>query len=234
MNPQSLCASCGALLPADARFCPRCGREAAATIPPAVPDEQPALAPPPPIERSGRPIPEGPRSRTWLLVPLVIAVLAGLTLAILSRMPFGGRRETQSRVSAPETQLPPRDDGRIVEIDPDDPRVQQTPTQTVAPPPVTAAPREQVAPPPPVEAGGDAVVTESDAATSLLDYLQSHDVYGIDSTCLGVRNLAYENAGYTFEAMDQCEGARSLGKWRVDAQDGDIYRQRPDGRYLAP
>src|SRR5512140_1367351 len=172
MNEQSFCTNCGALLPDAARHCPRCGGEAPVAIPPGMPvqqapDDRPV--PPPAIEQSGGAVPEGRRSLTWLLVPLVIAVLAGLTLAILSRMPFGGRQETQSRVSAREPQQPPSGSGRIVELDPDDPRLRPSATDTVAPPPATVPPQERT-PAPSQESAAETDVSESDASASLLDY----------------------------------------------------------------
>lgn len=61
--------------------------------------------------------------------------------------------------------------------------------------------------------------------------------YKTSPECVRVRNRGYRNAGYALEVWGTCgerSGSRLLGRWRIDAKNGEIFRQREDGRYLKP
>lgn len=85
---------------------------------------------------------------------------------------------------------------------------------------------------PRVEPGEDEI-SDEEAVATLQGFLDARNFYEIDDSCLSVRSLGYQNAGYTLEATDRCEG-RSLGRWRVDSKTRELYRQRADGKYRRP
>lgn len=61
--------------------------------------------------------------------------------------------------------------------------------------------------------------------------------YNTSPECVRVTNRGYRNAGYTLEVWGTCgggSGSRLLGRWRIDAKNGEVFRQREDGRYLKP
>ena len=232
-----------------AQFCPRCGNPAAGVVPPTyIPAPPVPVHPPvaPPVAASTV-VEERPKRSTFFIwVPIALVALALLAWAVLSGLPFSDE--------------PPRQDPRPVEVV----NERQVTTATVGqisngdemresptPAPVTARPaaarpapapvrRVQPAPVPrPVPAPRTAAANEEDeisepsAIGTLHSYISSRDFYGVSSECLSVASAGYRNIGYDLQVADKCTG-RSLGRWRVDAKTREIYRQRPDGRYLRP
>lgn len=133
----------------------------------------------------------------------------------------------------PMTSSPPR---------PEPPAAQPPPAATTPPPSTTRpapapAPARPAQPPPQEPEREDERISQSEAASILRSYVTSRNVYGVASECVQVNSRGYLNAGYTFEVWHSCTGggrSRLLGRWRVDAKNGDVFRQRSDGRYLRP
>ena len=64
-------------------------------------------------------------------------------------------------------------------------------------------------------------------------YVAARDQYGISSECVEVTPVEFRNRGYTVSVGDRCDG-KSLGRWRIDSQTREIFRQQSDGRFLRP
>lgn len=96
------------------------------------------------------------------------------------------------------------------------------PVGRTTPPPVRSVPE-------PAQRGA---VTETDAIAIVRG--AAHSYYdGVTGECLNVASEGYRNVGYTMSVRDSCRGT-ALGRWRVDARNGDVFRQREDGRFLKP
>lgn len=111
------------------------------------------------------------------------------------------------------------------------PVITRTPPPSPVPQPVPVRTR----PPEPsrtagTRAGGE--ISDSEAVGVLRSYISSRD-YGVSTDCLSVNSRGYRNVGYDLQASDSCTG-RSIGRWRVDSKTREVFRQRPDGRYLRP
>lgn len=113
---------------------------------------------------------------------------------------------------------------------------QTTVTAAPLPPPVAATSSPAPAPvPAPAPAPAARELTESDATSRLTALLNARRPYDVRPECVGVRSEGYRNVGYTLEVRDLCHGdPQTLGRWRVDARTGEVFRQREDGRYLRP
>jgi hypothetical protein len=133
------------------------------------------------------------------------------------------------------------------------PQPAPTPTPTPALPPVTTTPPPaatqprpapvsppvvtQDPPPPSRPAPAESRISEGEAVSRVRQYVASRRVYDTSTACTSVRSRGLINEGYTIEVWDSCAasgGSRRLGRWRVDVKTGEIFRQRDDGRYLAP
>ena len=80
-------------------------------------------------------------------------------------------------------------------------------------------------------------ISEPEATSALRRHLAAANPYDVSSTCLQLRSAGYRNVGYTFSVWDACVeggGTRMLGRWRVDARTGEVFRQGDDGRYVRP
>ena len=80
------------------------------------------------------------------------------------------------------------------------------------------------------------MITEGEASSHLHGYLRGY-YSNVNSNCLEVRSHGYKNGGYTMSAWNACDssgGSRLLHRWRVDAKTKEIFRQRDNGKYLAP
>lgn len=112
----------------------------------------------------------------------------------------------------------------------------QTPQPTQpSPAPVIReeAPVPSSPPPAPRESSGEREISEEEAVATLQGYLDARKVYDLDDSCIGVRSEGYSNEGYTLLVTDRCDGG-SIGRWRVDAKNRELYRQRADGKYRRP
>ena len=232
-----------------------------AYVPPDV-TETPRVAPeaaPPSAAPVGAAAPATPRRfNTLALVAIALVVLAGLVLFMLIGMPFGGgdrdieRRQvetdtigeapvpptqpslgvndTAARIEEIPTNVPPTDTALTDTTASLPPLTVPPPNVETAPPPVTPS-----APPPtprPVDTRPPAAVTETDAIAIVRG--AAHAYYdGVTAECLGVTSEGFVNVGYTISVSDTCRGT-TLGRWRVDARNGEVFRQREDGRYLKP
>jgi hypothetical protein len=77
-------------------------------------------------------------------------------------------------------------------------------------------------------------ISESEATAALRRHLAAANPYDVSANCLQIRSVGYRNVGYTFSVWDACVeggGTRMLGRWRVDAKTGEVFRQGDDGRY---
>lgn len=247
----SFCRNCGAPLPPDAQFCPRCGtavvdpahETVAAPAPVAPPSAQPA--PPPNVERVQPPpaqaAPAPSRRRrgggSWWIVPLVIVGIIVIAWIVLASMPLGRDTATNPPVETVTEGTAPRETATLVDIPDPAQRAGANPSVTIPPAQVATEPRVTGATEPPPEAG-PGEMSEAAAGVRLSNYITERDYYEIADECVQVRGLGYKNAGYTFEVWHNCRGGggqpRLLGRWRVDSERGEIFRQRPDGRYLEP
>ncbi len=113
------------------------------------------------------------------------------------------------------------------------PLTESTATVVNAPPPAES-PATTNSPAPSASAADGAVsVTERDAVTivrsAALNYYN-----GVAGDCQDVRSEGFVNAGYTMAVIDRCSGGSELGRWRVDALNGEVFRQQGDGRYVKP
>ena len=217
---QRMCVVCGAPLPGDARFCPRCGAaierrekpretEGVEFEPPTV---VPAVVPPPP-RRSSKP---------WLIgVPIAIVILVGVIWALVAGMPFGAKQ--QVRRTAP----PPMDTIAEGTSTAATGSIGDTNDMRSEPPPMTSA-----VPPPPTQPA-QTEIQETEARGILARFLDARDPYHTPANCLDIRGTGYNNRGYGFDVMNSCE-SRRLGSWRVDSVTRELFEQKPDGRYLSP
>jgi hypothetical protein len=185
---------------------------------------------------------ESPSDRRWWLVPLAIIIVVVLAFAAMLFIPFGGAEETRAERrevktgTIEESQAPstPAETGTVVDLD-----VPPTATTTavVVPPPITIPTTTFApAPPPPIASPPPAApveISESEAVSTLRGYVTSRRFYDVGPECIGITSAGYQNAGYTLEVTDTCD-AQALGRWRVDAKTGEVFRQREDGRYLRP
>jgi len=260
----STCTTCGTPLAADARFCPKCGTAVVAAAPPRVPyTPAPPPLPANAAGRGAwwivPLIVVGIVLIAWLLLAglpfrrdekRVVAAPATETIAE-GTAPAAAAPETGTIVDVTETAPPPLATATVPP-----PAQAQVPVDTAPPPVVVEEPvtRTPPAPPRPVpttprpapvpvepapgqrQPGGE--ITEGEAAATLRGFITSRSYYSdVASGCVQVRNQGYRNVGYTFSVWDACVsggGSRMLGRWRVDAQTREVFRQQEDGRYLKP
>jgi hypothetical protein len=111
-------------------------------------------------------------------------------------------------------------------------------TTPVAPPPAVSIPRPQPTPPPVTASAPPSTqheLSEREAIAKLNDTLTAQHPYDVSADCIDVRSEGYRNVGYTLVVRDSCAAdPRTLGRWRVDARTGEVFRQQEDGRYLRP
>lgn len=106
--------------------------------------------------------------------------------------------------------------------------------------PVTKIPVAVVRPLPPPATHGPAQrgeISGAEAQAVLRQYVASSNYYRVPGDCLRVDNDGYRNVGYTLDVWDRCNAggnSRMLGRWRVDAKTGEVFRQRGDGRFTRP
>jgi hypothetical protein len=84
---------------------------------------------------------------------------------------------------------------------------------------------------PAASSSGD--ISQSEALAAVRGYVAARDQYGISSECVEVTPVEFRNRGYTVSVGDRCDG-KSLGRWRIDSQTREIFRQQSDGRFLRP
>lgn len=156
----------------------------------------------------------------------------------------GGEIRTEQSSEQGDAQftiLEPNVEGGVVAATPAPQPASQPAPQSSQPPgqPVPAPVIREAGPPPsnvpaaPRDEPGQEEISDEEAVATLQGFLDARNFYDIDDSCLSVRSLGYQNAGYTLEATDRCEG-RSLGRWRVDSKTRELYRQRSDGKYRRP
>jgi hypothetical protein len=183
---------------------------------------------------------------------VIVLVLGAIIFLLLTGAPYGRDEEKPVTQTQNSTETISEGDSSSAAtatlVDDEPPPVASTTTTTTPaePPPVIreeprtttpppARPREDVPPvvavaPPPARV---AEISFTEAVNVLRGFITSRDYYGIGTACTGISNVRYHNVGYTLEVHDTC-GGRLLGLWRVDAKTREIFRQRPDGRYLPP
>lgn len=245
--PMAQCANCGAPLTPDAQFCSKCGTPVAG---------RPVTATTRPQRSTWWIVP----SVIVGLVVIAWLVLAGLPFGREQRVVTTETTETIAEgttYAPPEptgtvvdltTEEPPFATQTIPTPIP----TQSIPTQTVPPitqtqpapqPPPVIVEERNVPPepvpttrepePPPEETRDE--ISESEAAAALRGHLAAANPYdGVSQRCLQLRSVGYRNVGYTFSVWDSCVaggGTRMLGRWRVDAKSGEVFRQGDDGRY---
>lgn len=79
-------------------------------------------------------------------------------------------------------------------------------------------------------------VSQGEASSKLHSYARRH-YDDVSASCLEVRSQGYVNEGYTMTVWNACDargGSRMLGRWRVDAKTGEIFRQNASGKYVDP
>jgi TonB family protein len=81
-------------------------------------------------------------------------------------------------------------------------------------------------------------MSADDARSRLFTWLNANPQYDVDRNCVFATEPAYVNRGYTIELFAaQCAAfptPQTLGHWRVDAFNGDVFVQGSDGRYALP
>ena len=257
MAEVKFCSRCGSEMAPAAQFCPRCGSPAVSVtphpVPPApvivTPDPLPPPVPAPAPVRSAVPEERPKRSTFFIWVPIALVGLALLAWAVLSGLPFSDEPRQQAPRPVEvvsERQVTTATVGQIgntVDDSPSSPPARVVPRPAPSRPADVAQPaRTRPIPPAPVRtpvneaatrANQDGEISEPTAVGTLHSYISSRDFYGVSSECLSVSSVGYRNIGYDLAVSDKCSG-RSLGRWRVDAKTREVYRQRPDGRYLRP
>jgi hypothetical protein len=103
----------------------------------------------------------------------------------------------------------------------------ETPARSTMPPPQTSgSPSDDGRP-----------VSGPQAVSLVRNYVVSRSFYNVENECVSVRGGTFRNEGYDVDVWDTCVrggGSQRLGRWRVDAKTGELFRQRSDGRYLSP
>ena len=108
---------------------------------------------------------------------------------------------------------------------------------------VPPGPAPQPAPQPTLQEPGTRVagteqISAGEASSRLRGYVTSTRYYSVANECVRVEPRGYRNTGYNLEVWHSCPGgggtSRLLGRWRVDARTGEVFRQRDDGRYTRP
>lgn len=169
-------------------------------------------------------------------MPLVIFGIIVIAWIVLAMLPFGGGAESVPATETVAEAPPSTQTTTLVEVP--DPAQRAGATASVQMPPVqiaTEAPATATDQPPPEAGAGE--MSEAQAGVRLSNYVVERNYYEVADECVQVRGLGYKNKGYTFEVWHSCRGGgnpRLLGRWRVDSERGEIFRQRPDGRYLDP
>lgn len=215
------CSNCGAALAAGALYCSRCGTSVAA-----------APAAPP---RATIASVDAPRARRpWWILGLPIAVVAiGLAVwALLAGLP-NRDRQSLPRVAAPAPDTIAEGEARqtatVARIGEPAASLPSIPTNTIAPPPATATVNVPMA----SAAVEERKLGEEEAVSKLRAFVASYEKIAVE--CVSIRSNGLRNAGYTMDATNQCAATPyPVGRWRVDALNGDVFRQSADGRFLRP
>lgn len=231
-------------------------RAAAATPPSSVP-------PFPPRDRAQATKPASRGRGRWWIAPAAVVGVVVLAAILLTFLPLD-REEPRKEEQALETigegdpsQVPrtetlaevtgPGDDATDSVNTATMPARTPVPATASAPPAATATIVEER---PPRPDGGPvpgtpapqierrAELDAGNAAARVRGYVTSSRFYGVANECVRVEPKGYRNVGYNVEVWHSCTGSggrsRLLGRWRVDAKTGEVFRQRPDGRYLRP
>jgi hypothetical protein len=104
----------------------------------------------------------------------------------------------------------------------------ETPARSTMPPPQTSGSS-------PTDDGRP--ISGPQAVSLVRNYVVSRSFYNVENECVSVRGGTFRNEGYDVDVWDTCVrggGSQRLGRWRVDAKTGELFRQRSDGRYLSP
>ncbi len=258
MSDTNSCLSCGTALPNGAQFCPKCGLEVSAPVhtirsrpatppPPVVPEATAARVVPGPIpidapERQWVSA-EPDRTRAWMIAAAVIVAVVGIAIALLIAAPFGADEKLERRTVETDTiGEGPSPQGRpSLGVD------EAPPATTATSPPVTAttattvtvptaeSPSPAPGPTPSRPSADDgAVSVREDDAIAIVRGAALNYYNGVAGDCQDVRSEGFINVGYTMAVVDRCSGGSELGRWRVDARNGDVFRQQGDGRYVKP
>ena len=260
----NFCLSCGTALPPGSQFCPSCGLEVIAPVhtirarpaageTPSVPMQSanPVGSGPIPVEPSRVEqswVPVAPdRTKAWMIAAGAVVAVVGIAIALLLAAPFGRddkleRRTVQTdtigEAPAPQARPPLGVEDSTAGVTTAAPSTQPVTATTATAESAAPPEREPASSPSPAAAAaagdeGSARVSESEAVTivrsAALNYYN-----GVAGDCQDVRSQGFINVGYTMAVVDQCSGGSELGRWRVDARNGDVFRQRSDGRYVKP
>lgn len=178
---------------------------------------------------AGPSIPAGRAANAWIWIIVALLVILLLGWILISALPFGSDSEIERSVIEPqrveESVAPPAPLESIAVDDPAEAIVIDEIDEPLAP-----ASDADGAP-----SGGGMTPGQADAI--LIRWIRSSDHYDVPSSCVAVRNLGFENRGYTIELFaSNCPGRSDglLGRWRVDTETSRVYEQKSDGRYLAP
>jgi hypothetical protein len=259
---QTNCSNCGSPLPTNAQFCPTCGFEVIAPVhsigsarPPGAIVPPPGAAGPIPVETiraQQQWVPAEPdNSRRWVIAASVLVALVFIGVLYFIFSPGSDQqleRRTVETATIGEGQAPASRPSLVAEEP-------VAASSTAAPPassggsgsaPSTSDPASKpvdnsqpggsatpLGTPQPAPEPGTVRISQDDAVAIVKSAAMG--AYGdVASDCMDVRNEGFVNVGYTMMVLDRCSGGSELGRWRVDANTGDVFRQQPDGRYLRP
>lgn len=246
VDSHNFCPRCGTAVIAGARFCARCGYDFAAapvTAPAEMPQES---AQAPHDDTLPRPAPRSSAAKSGLLL-----VALGLLLVVIvftfwmmrprratsvvtdsaaeQAFPEPTERSGRERPPSPIVEAPPGRPSETIEIIEEPQPLPQPEAQPLPRPETQPQPRPTTP---------EVKVSEGEAVGRVMSYIRSTDYYEIPTTCYEARSLGYENVGYTVEIRGTCPDIRNegrlLGRWRVDAMNGEVFVQKPDGLFLKP
>jgi hypothetical protein len=254
------CANCGTPLAPDAQFCSKCGKPVvpapvvAAPVPPVA--AEPAYRATVPVAQPRRSTWWIVPAVIVGLVVIAWLLLAGLPFG---REKTIVATETSETIAEGTVAAQPAETGTVVDVggtmEPPFPTQTMPPqtappiTQTqpttqplpviveepvVIPPPPRPVPVQTTREPEPAPVPVRDEISEAEATAALRRHLASSNPYDVSPNCLQIRSAGYRNVGYTFSVWDACVeggGTRMLGRWRVDAKTGEVFRQGDDGRY---
>jgi hypothetical protein len=255
---QTNCSNCGSPLPPNAQFCPTCGFEVIAPVHSIGSARPPGTVAPPPgagpipvetIRAQQQWVPAEPdNSRRWIIAASVLVALVFIGVMYLIFSPGSDQqleRRTVETATIGEGQAPASRPSLVAD-EPVAPSTAPAPsggatptatsTDTASKPVDNSQPGGSAAPfgaPQPAPEPGTVRISQADAEAIVKG--AALGAYGdVASDCMDVHDEGFINVGYTMMVVDRCSGGSELGRWRVDANTGDVFRQQPDGRYLRP